>query len=119
MSNEPELMTDGELDALLAHASKPPLPLGAKSRLLARLAKEDAAGKIVPVRQSEASGSRLGWLAGLPLAASLALGIYLGAGGGAESYLPSVAYDLLAGSTGSEPLTGIDEVESINEDDLT
>ena len=75
MNKEPELMTDTELDALLAHASAPPLPLGAKQRLMAKLSHVEGAGAahstVVPLRRPEKVASRLGWLAGLPLAASL------------------------------------------------
>lgn len=123
MSKENELMTDAELDGLLAQASTPPLPLGAKQRLMAKLSQVDgvaaAPPNVVPLRQPQSSGSRLGWLAGLPLAASLALGIYLGSADSLDSYLPNAAYDLIAGSSGDEPLTGIEDVESFTEDDLS
>lgn len=127
MSKEPEMMpetmTDTELDALLAHASAPPLPLGAKQRLMAKLPHVDGVGaaptNVVPLRRPQPKGSRLGWLAGLPLAASLALGIYLGSADSLDSYLPNAAYELIAGSSGDEPLTGIEDVESFTEDDLT
>jgi hypothetical protein len=123
MNKEPELMTDTELDALLAHASAPPLPLGAKQRLMAKLSHVEGAGAahstVVPLRRPEKVASRLGWLAGLPLAASLALGIYLGSGDNLETYLPPAAYELLAGANADEPLTGIEDVEGFSEDDIT
>ncbi len=123
MTRAPEQMTDHELDTLLAHASQPPLPLGARERLLARMAAAAAdapvGANVVPLRRAAPAGSRLGWLAGLPVAASLALGIYLGSGGGLDAYLPSVAYGALADVSASDTLTGIEDMESFTEDDLS
>ncbi len=116
------LMTDAELDYLLSHASAPPLPGEAKVRLLARLeaAKSQAApATIVQFRKADPQRSRLGWLAGLPLAASLALGIYLGSAGQDASLLPAAAYDVLSWSNGEEPLTGIEEAESLAEEEMS
>ncbi len=129
MSNKNEFrgdpMTDAELDGLLSHASAPPLPLEAKVRLLARLEAADTEGPaatsatIVQFRKAEPQRSRLGWLAGLPLAASLAFGIYLGSAGQDTGLLPAAADDVLSWSTGDEPLTGIEEAESLAEEDLS
>lgn len=122
MTHDNDLMTDKELDSLLAHASTPPAPLGARQRLLAKAALEQGGAmvsNVVPLRRVEQGRSRLGWLAGLPLAASLAFGIYLGSAGGLESLLPTATYNLLAGTTDDEPLTGIEDVESFTEDDLS
>lgn len=123
MTKSQELMTDQELDGLLAHATAPPLPLGARERLLARMAEEPTApampGNVVALRRPVPARSRLGWLAGLPLAASLALGLYLGSGGTFDSYLPAAAYDVLAGATAEDVTTGIEDMESFTEDDLS
>ena len=121
MNRNHEPMTDRELDLLLVHATVPSLPEGARDRLMQRLAGEASsppANTVVPFRRAAAAPSRIGWLAGLPLAASLALGIYLGSGGTLESYLPSTAYDMLAGNS-DDAVTGIEDVESFNEDDLS
>ncbi len=67
---------DEELNRLLAFASSPPAPLGAEARLLKRLAAVETA----PFPRAQNSGRKY-WLAGLPLAASLALGLYIGASG--------------------------------------
>ncbi len=127
MSNDRDTMTDQELDQLLAHASAPPLPDAARTRLLQRLAAGESqkpgsnvisfsdarARRASPRAQSQA---RLGWLAGLPLAASLALGIYLGAGGTFDGLLTTSAYDLIAGNTTDNILTGIEDMESFTEE---
>ncbi|MBL8791434.1 MAG: hypothetical protein JNM45_13145 [Rhizobiales bacterium] len=67
-------------------------------------------------RSKPAPQPRLGWLAGLPLAASLALGIYLGAGGTFDGLLSTSAYELIAGNTSDNILTGIEDVESFTEE---
>jgi hypothetical protein len=112
-------MSDVELDALLAHASEPRLPAGANERLLARLAGQKAHENVVSFRRAEPQQSRLGWLASLPLAASLALGIYLGSAGSLESLVPTAAYELLVGVNIDDPVTGIEDVESLTEDDVS
>jgi hypothetical protein len=128
MSNDRDLMTDQELDQLLAHASAPPLADGARTRLLQRLAGEGqsaAAAHVISLSEARArrvrpqEQPRLGWLAGLPLAASLALGIYLGAGGTFDGYLATSAYDLIAGNTSDDVLTGIEDMESYAEESRT
>lgn len=123
MTRQPDLMTDAELDTLLAHASAPPLPPGARERLLARVSAEPVArpvtAKVVPLRPPARPQSRVGWLAGLPLAASLALGIYLGNAGGLDAYLPAAAYDLLAGASTDDAVSGIEDIEGLLEDDLS
>lgn len=123
MTRQPDLMTDAELDTLLAHASAPPLPLGARERLLARVAAETVphagAANVVPLRQPARPRSRIGWLAGLPLAASLALGIYLGNAGGLDAYLPATANEMLVGVSTDDAVSGIEDIESFSEDDLS
>ena len=86
--DRPQDMT--EIDAVLGLASVPDLPPGAMDRLMARLATEPQDQKVVPfaVRpQHRASVWRLA--AALPLAASLALGVYLGAKGKMDFLMPS------------------------------
>jgi Heavy-metal resistance len=105
MTNEDRELSDRELDTLLAHASTPPVPLGAKSRLMTKAHAQTAfvAGEARLAHSH--SYSRLAWLSGLPLAASLALGIYLGAGGG---LLSAQAQDFLVGVSSDDPVTGIE-----------
>jgi hypothetical protein len=79
------------VDRLLAQASRPGLPAGARARLDARLAAMPGPVRIVARSGAEPGKAwSLPWLAGLPLAASLALGIYLGAAGSLDSILPSI-----------------------------
>jgi len=119
MNHDDEMMSDKDLDVLLSHASTPQLPLGAKTRLLAKMEEQRASPKIMLRSQRESQKSRLGWLAGLPLAASLALGIYLGSAGPLESILPTAAYELLTGVNIDDPVTGIEDVENLSEDEFS
>jgi hypothetical protein len=115
MKNEPDVMSDAELDALLSLASKPSLPLGAKSRLTAKVNAASRGDTTMGARPKQWRGL----VAAVPLAASLALGIYLGREVDSESYLPTSAYELLAGISAQDPLTGIEDAEDLTEGDLS
>lgn len=116
------MMTDRELDTLLAGATSPQLPEGAVARLMARTAAPSDApvSNIIPLRRAEAPRSRMAWLAGLPLAASLAIGIYLGAAGSATALNPLSVLSSTSTATGdSDTGSGIDDALDFNEDSLT
>ena len=75
-----------QIDAVLNLVRARELPAGLEGRMMARL------GPAVPgsvVLLGRLSRARLGWAAALPLAASLVLGIYLGAAGSLDSLLPT------------------------------
>lgn len=85
---------DGEMRRVLALASRPSAPPDAAARLMARIAREEQASG--PVRLPP---SRAAWrLAALPLAASLALGVVLGAQGRLDFILPAAITDAEAAS---------------------
>jgi hypothetical protein len=120
------MMTDRELDTLLAGATSPQLPEGAVARLMARTAAAPDApvSNIIPLRRAEAPRSRMAWLAGLPLAASLAaslaIGIYLGAAGSATALNPISVLTSTSTATGDNDTgSGIDDALDFNEDSLT
>ena len=83
------------LDAALARATRPAAPAGAAERLIARL--DDLPGIVVSWARRDRARTRL-WRAVLPgrvavataLAASLALGFYLGASGNSDWLTPPV-----------------------------
>ena len=83
-----------ETAAVLAHASAPPAASAAAARLIARIA--DEAQELPPAKVLEFSPRPrpvarrvLRFAAALPLAASLALGVYLGAKGTLDFMLPT------------------------------
>jgi hypothetical protein len=106
------------IDMALEAASKPELPADAVERLLARLEGE-ARILTLPSRRA-APGQVLRWTAALPLAASLALGIYLGAMGALDGFLPeTVTGELAAGDEDNADLSGVSEAEDFAEEDVS
>ncbi len=76
-----------ELRRILSLASDPAPPPEAMARLMARVAVEPQQGKVLVFPPARRRG---GWaLAALPLAASLLLGVYLGARGQLDFMLPN------------------------------
>ncbi len=110
---QPHLEAAGEaldearfIDRLLDLAGTPTLAAGLESRLMARI------GRGAPAR------FRLGWTAALPLAASLALGIYLGAMGALDSLLPAVVTDEIA-SREEDDSSGVTEAIDYSGDQIS
>ena len=95
------------IDRLLDLAMAPPLAADLEDRLMAR------------VRTTRAARFPLGWPAALPLAASLALGIYLGAMGSLDGLLPSVVTDNVAALGDDEDMSGAVEATDYSEDQLS
>jgi hypothetical protein len=87
-------MTDNELELILKAARQPDLPKGFAERLQAKLDANAPTNVIAfPSRKPEAQQSRRIWLSAIPLAASLAAGIYLGAMGQIPTTFVSDASD--------------------------
>ena len=108
---------DAALDRLLKRATDPVIPEGAESRLMAAIQLAEPKSNVVKF-QPRPRFQR--WAVGIPLAASLALGIYLGASGTFDNYMPnSIIGETLADTSESEPTSGLDDVESYAEGDLT
>lgn len=106
------------IDILLEAATNPELPAGAEERLLARL--EGEARVVTPASRKAQPGLVLRWTAALPLAASLALGIYLGAMGALDAFLPeTVTGESAAGDEENADLSGVSEAESYAEEDVS
>ena len=112
-------MTDLELDTLLAGASRPGLPEGFASRLQTRL-DEPAHSNVIafPQRAARPASSKLAWLAALPLAASLAFGVYLGAAGSLPESLSGLDTSLVS-DAGDALGLGIEDTESFLNGDLS
>ncbi|MDE2445755.1 MAG: hypothetical protein KGO94_06230 [Alphaproteobacteria bacterium] len=83
--NTKRALSDQELDQLLDSASHPMPALDFEARLLARLNVEVQPGNVVVL--SVRARSKI-WLASLPLAASLILGLWLGTSDKASTLLP-------------------------------
>jgi hypothetical protein len=109
------------LDALLATAREPAIPLGAQNRLMQKLQHVPREGNVVAIRRPRAAPAwNFRWLAAVPLAASLALGIYLGAAGSLDSVLPvSVVGTVTAAGDDPGDLSGVSDVEALSEDSVS
>ncbi|WP_421695782.1 hypothetical protein [Aestuariivirga sp.] len=87
----PSLVVEArEIDLVLALATDPPLPAGAAARLMARIEAEPQGAEVIAFTpRSRPKAPVWRFATALPLAASLALGVYLGAQGTLDFMLPS------------------------------
>ena len=117
MENFDDTRMDAALGKLLARATDPAIPQGAEDRLMAAIRATGQQSNVVQLRRHPTSSR---WTIGLPLAASLLLGIYLGSKDTFDSYLPdSVIGSTLASGTDSEISSGLDDVENYSDGELT
>ena len=108
---------DEALAKLLKRATDPSVPEGAEARLMVAIRAAEQQSNIVPF-QPRAGLQR--WAVGLPLAASLALGIYVGSQGLLDNYFPdSVVGAALTDTADPVPSSGLDDAESYEEGELT
>ena len=112
-------LSDRDLDSLLALASKPELPAGAANKLLQRLGPKPMIANVLPFPAPAKKSGRLSWLVGLPLAASLAAGIWLGAMGQGTDYVFSMTDELASLGDGLNVSTGIDDAEDLTEEEVS
>ena len=112
-----ENQMDAALDKLLKRATDPSIPEGAEARLMTAIHATEQYLNVVRVQPRQIIRR---WAVSLPLAASLVLGIYLGARGTLDYYMPdSIIGETLADTMNSEPASGLDDAESYAEGDLT
>jgi hypothetical protein len=110
-----------DIDRLLNLAVAPPALAGFEARLMARIDAGDGPSNVVALTPRAATPkSGLKWLAALPLAASLALGLYLGAQGRFDSLLPSMVTGTVAQADDdtSDP-SGVTEVTDYSGDQVS
>jgi hypothetical protein len=112
MTNDHDDRDERVLKALLAKASRPALPDGIEDRLMRRIG-ADPAGNVVafPSRRKPLAL----WL-GLPLAASLAAGIFLGSQKSFDQLMQG--FDSASGLDVELP-TGLEDQDDDSMDDLT
>jgi hypothetical protein len=119
MTKEP--FSDRELELLLNKAQQPQLPHGFAGRLQAKLTTEATSNVIAfPQKKIQPTSSQRGyWLSAIPLAASLAAGIYLGT----MAELPSLfsgLQDAMASLSNDTSLDlGIEDTESFLNGELS
>ncbi len=117
MEKYDETQMDAALEKLLKRATEPSVPEGAEARLMLVLQSVEQQLKVVPFQpRPKIQGCTIG----LPLAAALALGIYLGSRDTFDAYFPEAITDgISADMSDSMPSTGLDDAESYAEGDVT
>ena len=117
MENSDNKQIDAALEKLLRRATDPAIPEGAEARLMAAIQAVEPQSNVVTFRPRSKYQR---WAIGIPLAASLALGIYLGSKDTFDTYLPdSITGGTVADTSDSSPPSGLDDVESYAEGELT
>jgi hypothetical protein len=117
MEKYDETRMDAALAKLLNRATEPSVPEGAEVRLMLAIQSVEQQLNVVPFHPRPRMQS---WTIGLPLAAALALGIYLGSKDTFDAYLPdTITDDVSADMSDSMPSTGLDDAESYAEGDVT
>jgi hypothetical protein len=104
-----------EIDRVLGLASSPRLPEGAAARLMARIVEEPQGARVIALAPRR---SPLRYAAALPLAASLALGVYLGAQGSLDFMFPTAITGAQAEEVMDE-LGGVGEAEDYAEENFS
>ena len=112
-----------QIDAVLSAATAPTGERASLDAILAAIA--GAAPKPEGVilfrpRPSSRATVPLRWFAAVPIAASLALGIYVGSTGTLDSFLPtSLTGETLAAGEDPGDLSGISDIEAMTEDGVS
>jgi hypothetical protein len=114
LNNEKKELNDHQLNRLLKLASQP-LPMADfESRLMQRIETEAPSNNIIGFPQRRKSSF---WLAGLPLAASLLVGIWFGANDTLSDFLPLGNGDLSLNVAGLLSSTNSgDDIDNLIED---
>ena len=120
MTGMDRILTDEELEQLLKMASAPQLPTGFEQRLERRIASE-AGSNVVQFPRRGKSAERTIWRWPVPaaLAASLIVGIWLGAQGSLSNEIESATETAMLGSTSDFAPAGIDDISDIDLDNAS
>lgn len=109
-----------EIDHVLSLATTPEVPDGAIARLMGQIGVTSSADVILFTPKPRRIDSILRYAAAVPLAASLTLGLYLGAAGRLDFMLPtSLTNDVAATDTLTDDLGGVGDAEAYAEETLT
>lgn len=111
-----------EIGRVLSLASEPPVPSDAMARLMMRIAAEPQDAKVIAFTpRPRGRGTFFRYAAALPLAASLALGVYLGAQGTLDFMLPSAITGGVAWNDDGaiDDLGGVGDADSYAQDSTT
>ncbi len=109
-----KLLSDEELDQVLAKASNPEPSAGFEQRMLSRVTRQQPAARALP----EARQGKL-WLIGLPLAASLLVGVWLGNTVMENNYFTISRNAMVSDNSDEASDTGFDDVAAFIEGSST
>ncbi len=109
MSENQELMSDNDLDRLLALATTPELGHDFERRVMAKISRSTSNNVVAFPKKHHTKN----WLIGLPLAASLALGLWLGASGSTINLVPTNTTEVATTDIGNA--SGFDDIVSVIE----
>jgi hypothetical protein len=109
-------LSDAELDRLLQHASTPSPRNDFELRLLAKLKPVAVSDNVFAFPRKKKTSL---WLASLPLAASLVLGIWLGVNGTAAEFLPFTTESVSQSDTALLGAQSSDELDFLTEDTVS
>ena len=109
-------LSDAELDRLLQHASIPLPHNDFEERLLAKLTLAPISNNVIAFPKRKKTSL---WLASLPLAASLVLGVWLGANGTAAEFLPFTTESVSQNDTALLGAQSTDELDFLTEDNVS
>ena len=120
MTGIDRILTDEELEQLLKMASPAQLPTGFEQRLARRIASE-AGDNVVPFPRRAKPVARAVWRWPVPaaLAASLIVGIWLGAQGSLSNEIESASETAMLGSTSDFAPAGLDDISDIDWDNAS
>lgn len=108
------------IDKMLSLATVPDVPDGAIARLMDRIGNEPQAGQVIAFQPRVRRPFLMRYAAALPLAASLALGIYLGAQGSLDFMLPTaLTGDVALIEDTTDDLGGVGEADAYAEESLS
>jgi hypothetical protein len=109
-------LSDVELDRLLQHASTPLPHNDFEARLLAKLSPMAVQSNVIAFPKKKKTSL---WIVGLPLAASLVLGVWLGANGTAAEFLPFTTEGIIQNDTALLGAQSSDEFDFLTEDNVS
>ena len=117
MTGTDRILTDAELDGLLNMASTVKAPMGFEQRLVRRIASE-AGSNVVQFPQRTKSVAKTSWRWPVPaaLAASLIVGIWLGAQGSVSNVIEGATETAMLGSPSDFGPAGLDDISDIDLD---
>ena len=115
-----KMLSDQELDLLLANASQPDIPVDFAERFARRIAVAHSNNVIVfPTRKAPQNNSKFALPMAAALAASLMVGIWAGANGQVGSMFATQTETAILGSSNDFAPSGIEDLTAVAEDNKT